>query len=124
MAKATANLRVDFSNAPPSVLKALYGEAKDKQAIFMAISEIGEIQPDKKTPANPNVHYTEIFHYINTDTDGEWILNESGEPAIGLQSLQRQLGALVDTGQLVRSGERTGRFRLADGVEIETDDAE
>lgn len=121
-AKAQA-LRVNFDNAPPSVLKAIFGVAKDKQAIMQAIVDVGsQAGPDGK--ANPAVHVKEIFHYVNTDAEGEWILNEAGEPAIGLQSLNRQVTALVDAGTLARVGERTGRYVLAPGVELEADEDE
>src|SRR4030095_3109448 len=111
-AKETQKLRVNFDNAPPSVLKAIYGVAKDKNAIITAIADLGsQPVPGTKAP-NPAVHVKEIFHYINTDQEGEWILNGEGEPAIGLQGLNSQLTALVNSGVLLRSGERTGRYTL------------
>lgn len=124
MAKAVQALRVDFSNAPASVLKTLYGDAKDKQNIFAAIQQIGALTDKKGAVINPAVHAKEIFHYINTDEKGEWILNAQGEPAIGMQSLTRQLTSLVDTGQIERVGERTGRYILTDAADIEDDEAD
>lgn len=124
MAADKTPLRVNFDNAPASVLKVLFGDAKDKQAIFRAVAEIGDAPIDKKGTKNPAVHIKEIFHYVNTDAKGEWTLNESGEPAIGMQSLQRQITALVNTGELAKAGERTGRYTLTELAEIEEDDAE
>lgn len=107
MAKATAQLRVDFSKAPASVLKSLFGDSKDKDAILQSIEYF-----------DGQAHEQEIFHYINTDQEGEWILNDKGEARVGRQSLQRQLSALVNLGALARVGERTSRYKLP-GTEVE-----
>lgn len=105
-AKATA-LRVDYSKAPPSVLKAMFGDAKDRDAILQSLEYFEN-----------HAHEQEIFHYINTDEDGEWILNDAGEPRVGRQSLQRQLSALVNLKEIERVGERTSRYKLP-GTEVE-----
>lgn len=122
-APATANipLRVSFENAPLSVRKALIGVAKDRNLILSAVKYFSEQD-------GPNdAHEKEIFHYVNTDGEGKYYKDEeTGEDVlpIGVQSLQKQLAILVKHGELVKEGERTGRYSLADGVEIGEDEDE
>lgn len=120
-----AGLRVNFDNAPASVLKTLFGDAKDKLAIMSAIADLGTqpIGKGKNAVTREDVHVQEIFHYINTDAKGNWVLNEAEEPAIGLQSLNRQLAALVNTGEVEKVGERTSRYKLSDAGKQELADA-
>jgi hypothetical protein len=111
-----AGLRVNFDNAPASVLKTLFGDAKDKNVIMMSIHDLGQqpVGTGKNKTTREDVHVQEIFHYVNTDEKGQWNLNDAGEPAIGLQSLNRQLSALVNTGEVERVGDRTSRYKLSD----------
>lgn len=118
-AKVIAPLRVSFEGAPEVVRKAMIGTAKDRTLIMHAVHYFSE-QGDG-TDKNPsNAHEKEIFHYVNTDGEGKWHTNDAGEEvlAIGVQSLSKQLTLLVRLGDLVRDGERSGRYKIAEGVEV------
>lgn len=116
-----APLRVSFEGAPEVVRKAMIGTAKDRTIIMHAVHYFSE-QGDG-TDKNPkNAHEKEIFHYVNTDGEGKWHKDEHGNDvvAVGVQSLSKQLTLLVRLGDLVRDGERSGRYKIAPGVEVPT----
>lgn len=97
-------LRVDFNKAPPQVLKQLFGEAKQSAAILESLAHF-----------QGQAHEQEIFFYLNTDVNGDWVLvaDKDGKPGVevGLQNLRKQLSTMVMTGQIKRfGGERSARY--------------
>lgn len=112
-------LRVNFTAAPAAVLRQLFGEAKYQQHIIDAI-----------TSFEGHAHEKEIFHYVNTDNDGDWVLvtatdGKTQTVAISMQTLRKNLSTMVDTGSIKRLGDRSARYALIDfegQVEADEDD--
>lgn len=98
-------LRVNFKNAPGVVLKQIFGEAKHAAIILESLGKF-----------SGQAHEKEIFHYLNTDDDGDWVItnNSKGEPSVvvPMPNLRKQLSTMVDTGQIKRLGERSARYAL------------
>jgi hypothetical protein len=106
---AKPELRISFKNAPASVLKQLFGEAKHAQLIIDAITKF-----------EGQAHTHEIFHYLNTDDDSDWLATIQ----VPMQNLLKQLSTMVATGQIKRLGERSSRYALMtyEGVAPEGED--
>lgn len=104
---AKAPLRVSFNNAPAAVLRQIFGEAKHERLIL-----------DGVTKFEGHAHEKEIFHYVNTDEDGDFVVvqGSDGKPTVTvtMQNLRKQLSTMVDTGKLKRLGERSARYALPD----------
>ncbi len=104
---AKMELRVSFAGAPGQILKQLFGEAKNAKIILQAVEFF-----------QGHAHEQEIFHFVNTDSDGDWVLetNSKGESVVvvSMQNLRKQLATMVLTGQLKRLGERSARYAAMD----------
>lgn len=100
---AKQELRVSFKTAPQAILKQLFGEAKHAAVI-----------KDGLTHFEGQAHEQEIFHYLNTDADGEtFIVGPDGSVSVTMVNLRKQLGTMVQTGQIKRfGGERSARYAL------------
>lgn len=98
-------MRVSFANAPAAVLKQIFGEAKNSSIILDALEQF-----------DGQAHIQELFFYVNTDENHQWVLvkNAKGEdaPAITMANLTKQLSTLVMTEQVKRLGERSARYAL------------
>ena len=101
---AKKELRVSFKSAPAAILKQLFGEAKHAAVIIDSLSHFaGE------------AHEQEIFHYLNTDIKGDFVLNAEGAVSVTMVNLRKQLATMVATGQIKRfGGERSARYALID----------
>ncbi len=97
---AKQELRVKFDKAPPVILKQIFGEAKHAAVILEGVTQF-----------EGHAHEKEIFHYLNTDADGDWVI-ENGQVVVTMQNLKKQLTTMVETGQLKRLGERSARYAL------------
>ena len=112
-------LRVDFKSAPAPVLKQLFGEAKHSKLIVESLSHF-----------EGQAHEQEVFHYLNTDTAGNFVLVQGTNGptvAVSMQNLRNQLKTMVLTGQIKRfGGERSARYALNEfeGVMDEEDEGE
>ena len=116
---AKVALRVDFKNAPPAIMKQLFGEAKHSAVIKDALTHfVGQ------------AHEQEVFHYLNTDTEGNFVLVPGVNGAtveVTMQNLKKQLSTMVLTGQIKRfGGERSARYALNEfeGVAPEEDEVD
>lgn len=102
---AKHELRVSFANAPAQILKQIFGEAKHAKLILDAVTQY-----------EGHAHEKEIFHYLNTDEDGDFVIvnGSDGKPSVTVTmvNLRKQLSTMVDTGQLKRLGERSARYAL------------
>jgi hypothetical protein len=101
-------LRVDFAHAPATILKQLFGEAKQATAIVESLTHF-----------DGYAHEKEIFHYLNTDTQNEWVIvkDKDGKPTVHVtfQNLRQQLATMVKTGQIKKwGGERAATYALLD----------
>lgn len=98
-------LRVDFKGAPAAVLAQLFGVAKHEALITDAV-----------TKYEGHAHEKEIFHYLNTDEDGDFVtvMGTDGKPTVtvSMQNVRKQLSTMVETGKLKRLGERSARYAL------------
>lgn len=104
---AKAALRVSFASAPAAILKQIFGEAKHEGLILDAITKF-----------EGHAHEKEIFHYLNTDDDGDFVtqIGSDGKPTVvvSMQNMRKQLSTMVDTGKIKRLGERSARYALLD----------
>jgi hypothetical protein len=101
---AKKELRVSFKNAPAAIQKQLFGEAKHAKIII-----------DSLTHFAGEAHEQEIFHYLNTDNDGDFVVGPDGTVSVTMVNLRKQLATMVATGQIKRfGGERSARYALID----------
>lgn len=116
---AKQELRVSFKSAPPQILKQLFGEAKNADMIR-----------DGLTAFEGQAHEQELFYYLNTDADRDFVLVEGANGptvAVTMVNLRKQLSTMVLTGMIKRfGGERSARYALIDhegeAPEVEDED--
>lgn len=109
-------LRVQFTNAPAAILKQLFGEAKHSKIILDALTHF-----------TGYAHEQEIFHYLNTDNDGDFVVNPDGSVSVSMVNLRKQLATMIATGQIKRhGGERSASYALLsyEGAAPEADEDE
>lgn len=98
-------LRVSFQGAPAAALRQIFGEAKHEKLILDAVTQF-----------EGHAHEKEIFHYVNTDEDNDFVIITGADGkqtvAVTMQNLRKQLSTMVETGKLKRLGERSARYAL------------
>ena len=115
---AKQELRVSFKAAPAIHLRQLFGEAKHADVIIQSL-----------TYWEGQAHEQEIYHYLNTDSEGDFVTVKGADGkftvAVTFQNLRKQLSTMVMTGQIKRfGGERSARYALLDHEGVAPDEEE
>ncbi len=104
-------LRVDMRNLPLHVSKQLHGERRHRQSILDALEYFDGC-----------AHANEIFHYMNTNEDGEWLTVKKPNKRNGnkleatvpvpMAAIQTEVKTMIDVGEAKRIGQRSGYIAL------------